>query len=402
MKTQNAKLAEYLVYGILALLPAYLVRFSILGIPTTVLEIAIYLLFIFYFLPVCAGRLFISGRAKFYVPDRSWLWPIGIFVLGALIGLFISPEKRIALGQFKGFIFDPLLFALILYEGCRAKIINRHEIVNSLIVGGALVGLASWFLPGDPQGRLFSVFAFEVNPSANYLALFLVPILVLAISRIKSIHPITWLKLEIIAIVLIVSGLVLSDSRGGILGLVAGLLYLVFHMLKKRFAKIFVVLIAILCFIIIGYFARPDLSASPDSGRITTSNNIRYEIWKTTAEIITKNPKNFIFGVGLGNYQYYFTELTKARVNYPEFIAPKALTPHNVFLAMWMSGGIMMLVGFVWLLVLAFRQKDALPAQAALVAVIGHGLVDTPYFKNDLSVLFWALFVLAMLGSSKK
>ena len=62
----------------------------------------------------------------------------------------------------------------------------------------------------------------------------------------------------------------------------------------------------------------------------------------------------------------------------------------------------MMLIGFVWLLVLAFRQKDTLPVQAALVALIGHGLVDTPYFKNDLSVLFWVLIVLTMLGSSKK
>ena len=61
-----------------------------------------------------------------------------------------------------------------------------------------------------------------------------------------------------------------------------------------------------------------------------------------------------------------------------------------------------MLVGFVWLLVLAFRQKDTLPVQAALVALIIHGLVDTPYFKNDLSVLFWVLIVLTMLGSSKK
>ncbi|MFY9484426.1 MAG: O-antigen ligase family protein [Patescibacteria group bacterium] len=387
---------KWLLLGILVLLPSYLLRFWAFGVPTTVLEIAIYALATSYWLATT------KGFAEWHLPERKWLWPIGIFVAGAVVGVLISPEKRIALGQFKGFIFDPLLFALVLYEGCRAKIINRHEIVNSLIVGGALVGLASWFLPGDPQGRLFSVFAFEVNPSANYLALFLVPILVLAISRIKSIHPMTWILFEAIAIVLVVSGLIFSGSRGGLLGLIAGSLYLFFHKVTKQSAKNAVLVVALLSFVVVGYLARPDLSASPDSGRIATSNNIRYEIWKTTKEMLMENPRNFIFGVGLGNYQHYFTEFTKGRVNYPEFIAPKALTPHNVFLAMWMSGGLVMLVAFVWLLVLAFRQKDALPGQAALVALIGHGLVDTPYFKNDLSVLFWVLIVLTMLGSSKK
>jgi len=376
---------KWLLLGILALLPAYLLRFSIAGIPTTALEIAIYIAVTCYLLLVTSRKL------PWQLPQRKWLWPIGIFVAGALIGLVISPEKRIALGQFKGLIFDPLLLALMLYGGVQTNIIDRYKIVNSLIIGGTFVALASWFLPGDPQGRLFSVFAFEVSPSANYLALFLVPILVFAVSRIR-----------VIAIVLIVSGLIFSDSRGGILGLVAGLLYLIFHRLQKRSAKIFVVALAILFFITIGYFARPDLSASPDSGRIATSNNIRYEIWRTSAEILTQSPRNFIFGIGLGNYQHHFNEFTKGRVNYPEFIAPKALTPHNVFLAMWTNGGLAMLVAFVWLLVLAFRQKNALPAQGALVALIGHGLVDTPYFKNDLSVLFWVLIVLTMVGSSKK
>jgi len=33
----------------------------------------------------------------------------------------------------------------------------------------------------------------------------------------------------------------------------------------------------------------------------------------------------------------------------------------------------------------------AVGVMAALVAVITHGFFDTPYFKNDLAVMFWAL-----------
>jgi hypothetical protein len=34
----------------------------------------------------------------------------------------------------------------------------------------------------------------------------------------------------------------------------------------------------------------------------------------------------------------------------------------------------------------------------ALVAVIVHGLVDVPYFKNDLSLEFWTLLALSWAG----
>jgi hypothetical protein len=35
---------------------------------------------------------------------------------------------------------------------------------------------------------------------------------------------------------------------------------------------------------------------------------------------------------------------------------------------------------------------------AAMVAIIIYGLVDVPYFKNDLSVLFWTILGLAEIN----
>ena len=34
---------------------------------------------------------------------------------------------------------------------------------------------------------------------------------------------------------------------------------------------------------------------------------------------------------------------------------------------------------------------------AALSAILIHGLVDTPYFKNDLSIIFWVLIALLII-----
>ena len=35
----------------------------------------------------------------------------------------------------------------------------------------------------------------------------------------------------------------------------------------------------------------------------------------------------------------------------------------------------------------------------ALVAVVIHGLIDVPYFKNDLSLEFWILLALTWAGT---
>ena len=35
----------------------------------------------------------------------------------------------------------------------------------------------------------------------------------------------------------------------------------------------------------------------------------------------------------------------------------------------------------------------------AMIVIVVHGIVDVPYFKNDLALIFWAL--LAMIGSIK-
>jgi O-antigen ligase len=150
------------------------------------------------------------------------------------------------------------------------------------------------------------------------------------------------------------------------------------------------------------YYIRPNPALSPEEGgRITASNNVRWEIWRTTVrEVITDRP---LLGVGLGNYQNYFTELTRGRVNYDR-IAPLALTPHNFVLSLWVNLGLVGLAAIVWLLVEVFRRTwrsthdwIAAALSGSLMALLAHGLLDTPYFKNDLSLVFWTLIVLLVI-----
>jgi O-antigen ligase len=83
--------------------------------------------------------------------------------------------------------------------------------------------------------------------------------------------------------------------------------------------------------------------------------------------------------------------------------------PHNIVLNFWTETGLLGVFAFGWILVTGFvyawrgwRQAASewraihLGVLLALVAVVVHGLVDVPYWKNDLSLEFWALLSLVL------
>ena len=87
---------------------------------------------------------------------------------------------------------------------------------------------------------------------------------------------------------------------------------------------------------------------------------------------------------------------------YTASVQDYALHPHNIFLAFWLYGGLLSLVGFVWLIVAAAGQLAGskvdwglrLGLLAALGAILLQGLFDTTYFKNDLALIFWLIIAL--------
>jgi O-antigen ligase len=85
--------------------------------------------------------------------------------------------------------------------------------------------------------------------------------------------------------------------------------------------------------------------------------------------------------------------------------------PHNILLNFWTETGLLGVVAFGWLLVQGVRttwrgwRKGAaewrplqLGVLLALVAIVVHGLVDVPYWKNDLALELWALLGLSWAG----
>ena len=177
---------------------------------------------------------------------------------------------------------------------------------------------------------------------------------------------------------------------------------------------------------------------APNSGFISTklslhdlSGQIRRQQWKETIKMLTD--RRIIGGAGLDNYQtavkpYHQEGIFFNSDNLPRFDAVVwasstlrvkywqpveiYLYPHNIFLNFWSELGLFGLLLFVWLIAkylfisakltitLGHRQDHkkylALGLMTAMVAILIHGLVDVPYFKNDLAVMFWLFF--ALLG----
>jgi len=131
-------------------------------------------------------------------------------------------------------------------------------------------------------------------------------------------------------------------------------------------------------------------------------------IWKSAGLMIQKNP---VFGIGPGNFQNKYLEYQKYFPPYPEWAVPQ---PHNLFLAFWLEAGIVGFAGFILLLAQFFRdnkkaiENNRLYGTLCLVIMLYfliHGLVDTTYWRNDLSTMFWVIiavnfYLAGSLGSA--
>ncbi|HSX82622.1 MAG TPA: O-antigen ligase family protein, partial [Candidatus Saccharimonadia bacterium] len=120
----------------------------------------------------------------------------------------------------------------------------------------------------------------------------------------------------------------------------------------------------------------------------------RLSIFTDTLSMLRDHP---IFGDGLGGYHYLFRGTILE------------IYPHDVWLTFWVEVGLLGMVAFaIIFLGLLYRGWRAYSHaggfyRALLWGVSGslvlwgvHGLVDSPYWKNDMSIEFWILAALEL------
>ena len=362
-------------------------------------------------------------------------------IIISFVAAGISGFSAGALGIWKAYFFEPILFFLLVFNifkdkkelikifwplAISAAIISAFAIFQKIT--GLFIDNPTW--AAAATRRAVSFFGYP-----NAVGLYLAPLVMVFIGWLFSL---SWTNildqsLKKIFIILTIVGSLLAiysaRSEGALIGIAAALLIFGLFAGKKQRVATLILLITVVGGVF--WFA-------PNSGFISTklslhdlSGQIRRQQWKETIKMLTD--RRIIGGAGLDNYQtavkpYHQEGIFFNSDNLPRFDAVVwasstlrvkywqpveiYLYPHNIFLNFWSELGLFGLLLFVWLIAkylfisakltitLGHRQDHkkylALGLMTAMVAILIHGLVDVPYFKNDLAVMFWLFF--ALLG----
>lgn len=384
----SRKIFKVLLGLVLVFLPAYVLRFSIAVIPTTALELLVYAAFILF--------LISKSYKKIKTPVPVYLG--GLFAVAGLLGALADPNLASGLGLWKAYFFDGFLVMLM------ALSIKKEDIedyLHFIVASGLITTTIAFALYSNgiksADNRLLD---FD-RLSPNYLAMFLAPILVISVAQmIKFFKRDQLFWVYLFASVSFATALYFTGSRGGYIAVAAGLVVVIFsQFMKGKRAKMTKILLATTLVLLLGatlYVFQPDWTSHT---RKATSSNVRFYIWSTSIEMIERAP---VFGVGLSNYQTYFSDLTQGKVNYPEFITPQALTAHNLYLQIYLTAGLLGLLTFLLLIFkTGFWRLDNVALSAALTSILILGLFDTPFYRNDLALEFFVIIAFIYLSQKK-
>lgn len=399
MDSQLQRLVQRLVFFSPFLYPAYFLRFKIVGIPFTALEVFIYLLFGLWLI-----SLILKHKSVIWDKRTKWFsYAAFLLIVGAAIGIFTSPDffnlpsgeildaKQTALGVWKGWVFAPILYFAVLTQVLKTdKDIDR--ILRMFVYSAALVGLVSHGFALFADGITYDLRLSGFYESANYLALYLVPAIMISIYfYLKRTYPLKRIDyLDLSALVILVYCLFFTQSYAGIIGVFGAIgLFTLFYLIKspkhrKKMGLALVVLGLTFAVVLLTQINSPKFKQALD-WQNRSSTSVRLEIYQISWNMIRENPFTGI-GPGLFQANYQTKAFSVLRRTPLEWNMPHA---HNIFLGFWLNAGLIGLVAFILILILC-HQKFTYPL-VALWAILIHGLFDMPFWKNDLAMIFWLI-----------
>lgn len=412
-----------------ALFPLYLIRFSIYGIPFTIVEWLVYATAIVFAVKYYEkifewGKEFFSRR--FYKKIDTWIF---VFVIFAGISAFLTPAagREHALGILKEWIFVPVLYFFIVRSFIK-NLSDARRILDAYSFSAAVIGM--WAIQQYLNGFLIDGRATGPFMSANYLAFFLAPAFVYsAISawhNIKTMELPWWKKILVrlfrkeveeinlamffvYLVFALITGfaLVFSNSYGAFLGVIAAFIfYGIYHYFFspwkqsldssiKKISVLVVILITIFGIIVPKYDKWKFDTLFDFKGK--TSSAIRLEVWQVGGEFIKEHP---FFGIGPGRFQDEFKSHAQEILG-REPLRSENLHSHNTIMETWLNTGIFGLAAFLIMLIMFFallktevndvRKRFIVLLCAMMLAIFVHGLIDTTFWKNDLALQFFMI-----------
>ena len=376
---RKPRLAALLV---LFTLPAYVLRFRLFGVPTTFLEGMILVLFF-----VTVFRAVVERR----VLRISRFWPLALaFLFIGILGVVVSPVTLAALGLYKAYIIDPILFYFVLVNTFEKEDLPLMWNVlgwSALVLTAVTVAqyVSGWGIPEVwrmwPDRRATGVFPFP-----NAVGLYLAPVVALHIGRlILTPHQALTRQGRAFAAAVVgfgVLAMLAARTEGAVAAVVVTAVCAGWFTRRRGW---YVGAFVVLAVVALAVPMTRDILLFRD-----VSGDVRLALWQGTGNLLAARPWR---GAGLSGFPTVYAEYKLDK--HVELLQ----YPHNIFLDFWVELGIL---GLAWLLATlliywrsllgwyrARQDPEAIILAAVMVAIVVYGIVDVPYFKNDLSVMFW-------------
>jgi len=426
-------------------------------LPTTFLEIAFGVIFLVWLArfarrDIKTIRQAIKRHKIFFV---SFL----LFFLSSIISIFVSDMRWFSLGEWRAYFLEPMILFLILvgrsssppYQGgvrgglpsiaantsatpsalplgkgeITAVQISSRDLIWALAFSTLSIstysiiqkftgwGIATPQWSGEAIRRVTAFFS-----SPNAVGLYLAPVVMLlviplllrggqgGVAEVKTLQlssatppsPPLGKRRMIYALlatlfILSILAIIFTKSQGAWIGLAVGVLVFLFFVGYKKIA-VAVAILGIIFSLLIPSMRQAVLFQDQ-------ANQNRLRLWGYTWTFLSKSPKNFILGAGV---RQFFRKVQKPY--YDKIVMERLIYPHNIFLNFWMEIGlfgmfaVITMLGYVFYLANKIRKNYKLIGaglMGALTILGAHGLVDVPYFKNDLAFLFWIIILIPLL-----
>jgi O-antigen ligase len=451
------RLLDWLIILLPFALPLYVVRFSVGPLPTTVLEVYLLVLMVTWLISIVKRRTsnvergwIVGVRSSLFEVRNSigiWFWPLIVWLAVTLVAVFVAQDSLAAFGHWRAFMLEPVLVFFVLLnppqspfikgDAKQQPILDKGGVWGGLFLSIAILTIilgvyaifqyvTGWGIPSPwdvaEARRATGIFGYP-----NGLSLFIVPFGIVSFIKLMDVtnyesaritNGIIKFQSTVFLIATVSAGIAttLAKSMGGILAFGVGVVLTLIVYKKTRLIGIVLTVLGVLgaglvAWNIYGTELHPQTIEDSLASSKKWSSSVRVIIWKESFEIIKDNP---IFGTGLRSFKTAILPYHEATwmETFPH--------PHNILLMLWIETGLAGLLAFLWLIGTWVRvvhrtsyivQKNGNETKeldevrstkyenlvwiVPLVVILVHGMVDMPYFKNDLAIQFFLLAALA-------
>jgi O-antigen ligase len=374
-----------LVITILAI-PFYQIRIPIFSTSLSILTCSLVIL--------CAelGILHRKHLVQQFKKHNVFLILALLFVAAFVPALLAFPNIH-AYGVFAEWIFLPAVCGALLwihlshYSEARITILRT---CCTMLLGVSVVALAyffSDFLTYD--GRLHAFFL-----SPNHLAMFLSPLLFVAGTYYYVEERILIRAAIVTTIFLGTLTIFLTQSLSTMIALCGAAFFCLVFTLKKRCTLVIFSLTMIALVIVFSVVKFNNSNTLFERNSLSS----RMMIWETSVHLIQNSP---LVGYQLDEFQELYLDAQPLFEQYLEWAVP---TPHNLSLNFLVSGGFVAFLIFNILSAYILfhglnyfyqsKKQHVIFLCAAFLVILFGGIIDTTYWKNDLSIIFWIIAAL--------